>query len=197
MGTRLVIWRLSTWALLSFRWSTIIGSNFSIRAIEVIIPGTGSWQLRDSERTITGNEGLLGRKHFLIGITRLRNEALILRDTLDYVGTHVDAIIAYDDASNDRTLEILRGHPKVALIVTNGSWEEDIQARRIAEGRHRGLLLQTAREHLQFDWMFCFDADERVTGDLRGYMERTHSSDYDGVRVQLFDAYNPDQLGHA
>jgi hypothetical protein len=79
MGTRLVIWRLSTWALLSLRWSTIIGSNFSTRAIEVIIPGTGSWQLRDSERTITGNEGLLGRKHFLIGITRVRNEALILR----------------------------------------------------------------------------------------------------------------------
>jgi hypothetical protein len=48
---------------------------------------------------------------------------------------------------------------------------------------------QAAREHLQFDWMVCFDADERVTGDLRGYMELTHSSDYDGVRVQLFDAY--------
>jgi hypothetical protein len=78
MGTRLVIWRLSTWALLSLRWSTIIGSNFSTRAIEVIIPGTGSWQLRDSERTVTDNE-LLGRKHFLIGITRVRNEALILR----------------------------------------------------------------------------------------------------------------------
>ena len=73
--------------------------------------------------------------------------------------------------------------------MTNRSWEADIEARRIAEGRHRGLLLQMAREHLQFDWMFCFDPDERVTGDLRGFMERTHSSDYDGVRVQLFDAY--------
>ena len=189
MGTRLVIWKPSTWALLSFRRSTIIGSNFSIRAIEVIIPGTGSWQLRDSERTITGDEGLLGRKHFLIGITRLRNEALILRDTLDYVGKHVDAIIAYDDASSDRTLEILRSHPKVALIVTNGSWEEDIQARRIAEGRHRGLLLQIARAQLQFDWMFCFDADERVTGDLRGFAEGRHADNCDGVRIRLFDAY--------
>jgi len=73
--------------------------------------------------------------------------------------------------------------------VTNRSWEADIEARRIAEGRHRGLLLQTAREQLQFDWMLCFDPDERVIGDLRGFMERTHSSDCDGVRVQLFDAY--------
>ena len=153
------------------------------------MPGTSSWQLRDGEQIIACNTSLLGHKHFLIGITRVRNEALILQDTLDYVGKHVDAIVAYDDASTDRTLEILGEHPKVALIVANRSWEADIEARRIAEGRHRGLLLQTAREHLQFDWMFCFDPDERVTGDLRGFMEGTHSSDYDGVRVQLFDAY--------
>src|SRR6267154_6142201 len=139
------------------------------------MPGTSSWQLRDGEQIIAGNTGLMGHRHFLIGITRVRNEALILRDALDYVGKHVDAIVAYDDASTDRTVEILRGHPKVALIVTNRSWEADIDARRIAEGRHRGLLLQTAREHLQFDWTLCFDAGERVTGDLRAYMELTHS----------------------
>ena len=158
------------------------------RAQVETMPGTSSWQLRDGEQIIACNGSLLGQRHFLIGITRVRNEALILRDTLDYVGNQVDAIVAYDDASTDRTLEILRGHPKVALIVANRSWEEDIAARRLAEGRHRGLLQQTAREQLLFDWMFCFDADERVTGDLRGFIE-THSSDYDGVRVQLFDAY--------
>ena len=102
------------------------------------MPGTSSWQLRDGEQIVACNTSLLGQKHFLIGITRVRNEALILRDTLDYVGKHVDAIVAYDDASTDRTLEILGGHPKVALIVTNRSWEADIAARRIAEVRHRG-----------------------------------------------------------
>lgn len=153
------------------------------------MPGTSNWQLRDGEQIVACNTSLFGQKHFLIGITRVRNEALILQDALNYVGNHVDAIVAYDDASTDRTLEILREHPKVALVVTNRSWEADVEARRIAEGRHRGLLLQTAREHLQFDWIFCFDPDERVTGDLRGFMEATHSTDYDGVRIQLFDAY--------
>src|SRR5258708_11344930 len=153
------------------------------------MPGTMNWRLRDGEQVTACNTSLLGRKHFLIGLTRVRNEALILRDTLDYVGNQVDSIVAYNDASTDRTLEILGGHPKVALIVTNRSWEAEVEGRRIAGVRHRGLLLQTAREQLQFDWMFCFDADERVTGDLRGFMEGTHSSDYDGVRVQLFDAY--------
>src|SRR3984893_18047917 len=153
------------------------------------MPGTSSWQLRDGEQIIACNTGLLGHKHLLIGITRVRNEALILRDTLDYVGKHVDAIVAYDDASTDRTLDILGGHPKVALVVTNRSWEADIKARRIAEGRHRGLLLQTAREQLQFDWIFCFDADERVTADLRGFAGGPRAGNCDGVRIRLFDAY--------
>ena len=155
----------------------------------MVASGTSSWQLRDCEQTIAGNAALLDRKHVLIGTTRLRNEALILRDTLDYVGRQVDAIVAYDDASTDRTLDILRGHPKVALIVTNGSWEEDVKARRLAEGRHRGLLLQMARARLQFDWMFCFDADERVIGDLRGFAGGPRARDCDAVRIRLFDAY--------
>src|SRR5882672_7200859 len=146
----------------------------------MIMLGTSSWQLRDGEQIIACNTSLLGRRQFLIGITRVRNESLIPRDTLDYVGKHVDAIVAYDDASTDRTLEILGAHPKVALIVANRAWEADIDARRIAEGRHRELLLQAAREQLPFDWMFCFDADERVTGDLHGFIEAVHSSDCEG-----------------
>ena len=151
--------------------------------------GATAWQLRDSERIIAGNAELLGRKHVLIGITRVRNEALILRDTLNFVGRQVDAIIAYDDASTDRTLELLRGHPKVAFILANGVWESDVAARRTAEHRHRQLLLQCARERLQFDWMFCFDADERVTGDLRGFVSGPHARVCDGVSIRLFDAY--------
>lgn len=151
--------------------------------------GDNYWQLRECERIIPVNAELLRQRHFLVGITRVRNEALILRDTLQYVGQHVDAIVAYDDASTDRTPAILCSSPKVALIIRNGSWEEDIVARRIAEGRHRGLLLQIARAQLQFDWTFCFDADERVTGDLRGFVEGQRTGDCDGVRIRLFDAY--------
>ena len=82
---------------------------------------TGNWQLRDSEQIITGNAALLGAKHFLVGLTRVRNEALLLPDTLDYLSAHVDAIVGYDDASTDDTVEILKHHPKVALIVATRS----------------------------------------------------------------------------
>ena len=155
----------------------------------VVRSGAIPWQLRDCERIIAGNAALLAQKHFLIGITRVRNEALILGDSLDFVGQHVDAIIAYDDASTDKTLELLRSHPKVVLILANKIWEPDVQARRMAEHRHRQLLLQCAREKLRFDWTFCFDADERVTGDLRGFASGPRTECYDGVSIQLFDAY--------
>ena len=147
------------------------------------------WQLRDSERIITGNAALLGAKHFLVALTRVRNEALLLPDTLDYLAAHVDAIVAYDDASTDDTVEILKRHPKVALIVANGAWEEDIAARKLAEGRHRGLLLEMARAQLPHDWMLCFDPDERITGDLRGFVRGLAHDRCDALRVQLFDAY--------
>lgn len=153
------------------------------------IPGTQNWQLRDSEEIIAGNDGLLGRTHGLVAMTRMRNEALILPDTLDYLAGQVDAIVAYDDASTDDTVAILRAHPKVALIVANRSWEKDVEARKAAEARHRGLLLDMARRQLPHDWMLCFDPDERVTCDLRDYVTGLSDADCDAVRVQLFDAY--------
>src|SRR5215470_13782790 len=104
-----------------------------------------NWQLRDTEHLIEGNKALLGEKHDIVAVTRIRNESLILPDTLDYLGSRVGAIVAYDDASTDETVEILREHPKVALIIENMAWEQDMTARRLAEGRHRGLLLQMAR----------------------------------------------------
>jgi glycosyltransferase involved in cell wall biosynthesis len=146
-------------------------------------------QLRDCEQIISGNEALLGRKHQLVAMTRIRNEALILPDTLYHLANQVDAIVAYDDASTDDTVEILRKHPKVALIVANRSWEPDAEARKRAEGRHRGLLLDMARDELPHDWMFCFDPDERVTGNVREFVASLEGDSSDAVRVQLFDAY--------
>jgi len=148
-----------------------------------------NWQLRDSERIIEGNAALLGREHLLVAMTRMRNEALILPDTLEYLGRQVDAIVAYDDASTDETVEILRAHPKVAFVVANQAWEQDVEARKRAEGRHRGLLLDMARRQLPHEWMLCFDPDERVTGDMRRFVAGLGEDDCDAVRVKLFDAY--------
>ncbi|CAN7550115.1 glycosyltransferase family 2 protein [Polaromonas sp. LjRoot131] len=147
------------------------------------------WHLRKTETITVGNKALLKGTHRLVGITRVRNESLVLGDTLDYVGEQVDAIVAYDDASTDGTLDILLNHPKVAMVIGNALWERDTIARLSAETRHRGLLLQLARSKLNFDWALCFDADERITGNLREFIGSESAARYNGVRVRLFDAY--------
>lgn len=151
--------------------------------------GFPDWRMRRTERLVVCNKALLKYNHILIGITRVRNESLVLRDTLNYIGDHVDAIVAYDDASTDDTPNILQNHPKVALMIKNTSWETATVARLSAETRHRGLLLQVARLKLNFKWTLCFDADERVIGDLRSFIGSAAAAQCNGVRIRLFDAY--------
>lgn len=151
--------------------------------------GISKWRLSREEQLVWANAALAKGRNTLIGITRVRNESLILQDTLDYVGSKVDAIIAYDDASTDDTLAILKSHPKVALIIRNTVWTPNIKDRLLAETRHRGLLINIARKFLTFDWVYCFDADERVIGDLLGFINTPSASACDGVRIRLFDAY--------
>ena len=151
--------------------------------------GTTRLRLADSERLVRCNETLLGRRHLLVGMTRVRNESLIPQDTLNYVASFADAIVAYDDASTDETRSILKSHPKMALVIENDAWEEGSVARLRAETRHRALLLSCVRKHLDADWLYCFDADERVVGELRDFVGNVTDAECNGVRVRLFDAY--------
>jgi hypothetical protein len=153
------------------------------------MPGVSNLELRESERIITCAPALLKNHHLLIGITIVRDEALILQDTLDYVGNFVDAIVAYDDASTDDTLNILKAHPKVAMVIANSCWQVGLHARLDAETRHRGLLLELVKSNLDAEWIYCFDADERVIGDIRDFLPGLRTTECNGIRIRLFDAY--------
>ena len=110
----------------------------------------------------------------LTGITRVRNEALILEDTLRHFLGLCDRVIVYDDDSTDRTAEIAASFDRVDLI-RGDSWRAD---RPAEETRHRALLLSRVRT----DWALCFDADERIDGPLPALAG-------DGFRFRLFDGY--------
>jgi len=116
----------------------------------------------------------------IIGLTRVRNEAAIIKDTLDHFGQWCDQIFVYDDASTDDTVEICEAHDKVAGIILGTVWSSD---RLNAEHLHRQELLQFARKQSTPDWFIYFDADERIDWDFTGY------EDYDAVRMKLFDFY--------
>jgi glycosyltransferase involved in cell wall biosynthesis len=118
----------------------------------------------------------------IVGITRVRNEALILADTLAHYLARVDHVLLYDDASTDATAEIAASFDRVT--VTRGTeWRQD---RPAEETRHRALLLDAARQS-GATWCLCFDADERIEGELPDLSG-------DGYRFRLFDGYMTDEL---
>lgn len=151
--------------------------------------GATDWQLNSAEELLLKQEALPLGRQLLVGLLRVRNESLILDDTLAYLDSLVDVIVAYDDASSDNTCDILWRHPKVAIIVRNRSWLPSIEDRLLSETRHRGLLLKLAREHIDFGWCLCADADERIDGDVRSFLHKDSSPDICGLRISLFDAY--------
>lgn len=126
----------------------------------------------------------------LIGITRVRNEALIIQDTIEHFLARCDHVVLYDDCSTDDTVEIAKTAGGKDITIINGDeWRKD----RMAENsRHRAIVLDVARK-LGADWCLCFDADERLVGDLPelkgdgfkfrlfdGYLTKTHQSLYTG-----------------
>jgi glycosyltransferase involved in cell wall biosynthesis len=125
----------------------------------------------------------------LVALLRVRNESLILQDTLQHLSEFCDYICAYDDASTDTTLDILKSHPKVILIIENKQWLPTTEDRLSSETRHRGILLQETRKKISFTWCMCCDADERYLGPIRTYVTENTKSKPKGVRIQLFDSY--------
>jgi glycosyltransferase involved in cell wall biosynthesis len=124
----------------------------------------------------------------IVAILRVRNEELIIADTLDHLASICDGIICYDDASTDKTFEMLSTHSKVFAVIKNNEWLPNPTDRIYRETQDRLELLQLASEYSP-EWIFCVDADERFSGDIRDFLHSDESQAVDVVRIQLFDAY--------
>lgn len=110
------------------------------------------------------------------GITRVRNEADIIADTLDYYAGICDAgIIVFDDGSTDDTPDICEAHEAVECVI-----------RRAAEQRviytDQGDCRLRAAYRARGDWILCFDADEWIETDA---LDGTK----DALAFRLFDFY--------
>lgn len=154
-------------------------------------PELNKWSLNPDENIWARPRKLLrfSKKVPLVALLRVRNEGLVLSDTLKHLESFADIICAYDDASTDSTREILKNNERVLLVIENNVWKSTIEDRLISETRHRGLLLQEARRHFSFDWCMCCDADERYIGDIRSFVTGPFKEKPNSVRIQLFDAY--------
>lgn len=113
----------------------------------------------------------------IAGISRVRNESLILKDTLEHFSKHCDHIFIYDDCSTDDSVKIMQQFKNVTIIKgkewSQNQWQE--------ETKHRGLLLDIVKKSKKYEMCLCFDADERLMGKL----PKTTG----GYSVDLFDGY--------
>ena len=129
------------------------------------------------------------QQHYpIIGMLRVRNESLILQDTLAHLSTFCDAIIAYDDDSTDSTKAILCGHDKVIAVICNLKWKPLVQDRLKAETNSRQMLYELAQSYAP-EWYFYSDADERFIGNIKEFLMSESATSIDAIRISLFDAY--------
>lgn len=96
----------------------------------------------------------------IIGITKVRNEAHIIQDTLDSWGQVCDSIHVYDDCSIDDTARIAVKHPKVMEVISSNLFDHD---RERAEWFCRQAVWLSAKRFLENDdWVAYFDGDEHI-----------------------------------
>ncbi|RKY72376.1 MAG: hypothetical protein DRP97_00755 [Candidatus Latescibacterota bacterium] len=53
---------------------------------------------------------------------RIRNEELLIKESLDHLSEFVDGIYIFDDVSTDITVEICKAHHKVKGIIEEKVW---------------------------------------------------------------------------
>lgn len=135
-----------------------------------------------------GKLRVIKEKPLIIGLIRVRNESLILSDTLEHMRSFCDFIIAYDDASTDKTYQILKKHPSVVAVIRNSKWLPNIEDRLKCETQDRLELLNLAKQ-FNPQWFIYMDADERIIGDIKEFIKSEESANIDAVRISLFDAY--------
>lgn len=95
------------------------------------------------------------------GLTKVRNEAHIIKDTLDnWAPFCTGGIYIYDDVSDDQTVKIISEHDSVAGLIEGKFWDPN---REKADYVNRQRILEAAQKEAgPDDWFVYFDADEHL-----------------------------------
>ena len=122
----------------------------------------------------------------IIGLTKVRNESAIIKETLDRWGQFcTGGIVVYDDCSDDDTVAICRAHPLVKDVIKGDYWDPD---REKAEWFNRQMALARAQQFADADtWFVYFDADEHPY-NFEEY-SLFNNPDVKAIAMRLYDVY--------
>jgi len=132
-------------------------------------------------------------KEKIYGLLRVRNEQLIIEDTLDHLDRFcTGGIFVYDDCSTDSTPTICEKYPSVRKVIRGENWDTE---RARAEFENRAAVLFEAKKNAnENDWFVYIDADERIDYDWANLYYL--NNDVIGIRMRLFDFYiTPQDVG--
>lgn len=123
------------------------------------------------------------RKISIAGLTRIRNESLIIKEHLDAMSEYcTGGIYVFDDASTDNTVAISKKHKAVKSVIGVKEWDNKTELALI-EMQQRQALIQEAQKDNP-DWFVYLDADERLFYNFEDLNDK-----YDVVISRLFDFY--------
>lgn len=128
----------------------------------------------------------LGKVPVIRGLIKVRNEAHIIKDTLDnWASFCTGGIYVYDDVSTDNTVEICQSHPAVKAVILGDFWDPD---REKAEWFNRQMILLRAQQDSgPDDWFVYFDADEHIFNFER--YELFNNPQVNAIACRLYDFY--------
>jgi glycosyltransferase involved in cell wall biosynthesis len=123
------------------------------------------------------------RNYKIAGLTRVRNESLIIKEHLDAMAEYcTGGIYVFDDCSTDNTVEICKAHPAVKSVIGVKTWDDKTEL-AIVEKQQRQALIDEAKKDSP-DWFVYLDADERLFYNFCNLAE-----EYDVVVSELLDFY--------
>ena len=127
----------------------------------------------------------------ITSLLRIRNEELLLEDTLRSLSKFSDEVYIFSDASSDDSVKICEIFPKVKKVLQNHFHSENQSYVQTAQ---RKLLLDYAKADSKNKWFLSSDADDRF------YFDWDKLDKYDKQKINMIyfrtvDAYlTPDDF---
>ncbi|WP_169196766.1 glycosyltransferase family 2 protein [Devosia sp. MC1541] len=126
----------------------------------------------------------------IVALLQARNEERYLAEWLENISSAVDAIVAIDDGSTDRTADILSAHPKLVELISRSPgqpWRErDNHVDLIKAGRRHGA-----------HWFLCIDADERIelgfAKQLRALLQEAEERGVEAFTLRLRELWDDER----